>query len=167
MTQLDFGKWAKNRAASLVVWIGTTTKLVANNVQDALVELANRTFSTYFDFHWFASEGTASTNSELWEIKLSETTPVLDGGSYLIFWTAEVGQTKKSSSAGFRVLVDNVVLTDTRDGVTATNQYMTRSGFAVRTLTNGTQPLSIEYGQASGGGDVLIRRVRILLFRIA
>lgn len=165
MGKVQFDKWVVNRLASLVSWINSATLLVATNVQDALVELANRTFEVYFDAYYDEDESNNDTTSGGWNDVLDVDVTNRLGGEYLFIGSVEIRQSDKQKRAGTRFRIGGTTWIDSRDGLSTDNFFDTRAWIKSVSIPAGTTKVEIQHGQADDGGTIRTRRARFFMFR--
>jgi hypothetical protein len=164
LSKLNFAKYVSNRLASLVSWDKTGTLLAALNVQTALTELALRTFSTYFDSFLSVSDGDSVTTSVTYVDKINGNTQLLQGGTYIVLYSAELQTSAANRDASVRVQVGGTTIAETKERATATGLFIPFAGFAGISLSSGVKNVTMSYAVSSN--SLTIRRARIFLFRI-
>lgn len=128
------------------------------------------------EFEAYASDSTQSTTTNNWATKTGYpyTTSVKTAGQYVIDFTAEVGQTDKEKQVGFRVQWREGTsggwntLSDTRNGLSADDEYSLRTGFRLVTLpVDSNFQVRLQWGQTDDGGSGLIRNAGIKVGKVA
>lgn len=128
------------------------------------------------EFESFSSPGTESTTSNSWVTKSGYpyTSSPKTAGTYVVDFTAQVGQSNKDREVGSRIQW-RLGTTGTwnteaeiRDGVSANGQFQLRTGFFEIVLpADGVFQLRWQYGQTDEGGTGSIKQANIKLGKSA
>ncbi len=105
-----------------------------------------------------------STSGFLEKLKLTFTTAA---GDHFIQWFYEFSRDSNDESVEVLVdLDDSNELSLVTQFINTGNDFVSKSGFIKAELLGGTHEIDIDFRKVSGGGDALIRKARILVFRI-
>lgn len=92
-----------------------------------------------------ASEATSTTASTSFETKVSLTTPPLKAGTFILSWSAGVGNDTDLSKVTARVTVDGVEVQSGTYKGSGTGEHQTFSGEKYLTLSAGAHTVALEY----------------------
>lgn len=112
------------------------------------------------------SEGQSlnSTTGFLEKIKLTFTPAA---GDYLIQWYYEFSRSSNNNSVEVIVdLDDSTELSLVTQFISTGDDFVSQSGFIKVQLLGGTHDIDIDFRKISGAGDAIIRKARLLVFRI-
>ena len=114
------------------------------------------------EFQQVSSEGESSTTSDTYQQKLRLTTGSLPSGVYRIGWYAEIdGQTDPMD---MQVELNDTTQIGFNDYDSSLSDYINCSGFYYDTLS-GVNTIDIDWRE--GGGEGLIRRARLEIWRVS
>ena len=112
------------------------------------------------------SEGQSlnSTTGFLEKIKLTFTPAA---GDYLIQWYYEFSRSANNNSVEAIVdLDDSTELSLVTQFISTGNTFVSQSGFIKVQLLGGTHNIDVDFRKISGAGDAIIRKTRLIVFRI-
>jgi hypothetical protein len=136
--------------------------------------LNNVTVEALTQYDSFESAGVEETTSDGWVVKsgFPYTTPVREAGTYVVDYSAALGQSKSAKNVGFRVEWRMgtsgtwIELENIQGGLAAANTYELRTGFQEITITsNSVIQLQISWGQTIETGTGRIRNAAVKIGR--
>ena len=149
-------------------------EFVATTVSGAISEAKNNAVG-FAEFESFGSDLQESTTSNNWVTKsgFPYTTDNKTAGTYIIDYTAELGQSDKFKQVGFRVQWREgttgswLDLTDIRAGLPTDGEFQIRTGFRqVQLTSDGVFQVRIQFGQTDDGGTGFIQNCNIKIGRV-
>ncbi len=151
-------------ADSVVVeYDNTTSGLTADNVQDAIDEVA--VFGMNYQYE--ADEAESTTTSTTFINKLTLTTPSIPAGDYRIEATLGITNDSADKPVEFQAVIDGTPPFDAGSYAPKfADEYFFTSGFGVSTLTAGIHTIDIEFSATSEGGTAKARNARIEIYRV-
>lgn len=118
------------------------------------------------EFTYAASEGSSSTTSNTYQQKLRLTTPVLQGGDYLISWHALLTTSSANKDFQARVQVDDTTtLTEIQYRNAIANHDYNLHGFIRVTLSAAAHNIDIDYSSLVGS-STSISLARLMIWRV-
>lgn len=171
----------KSEVAESIPFDNTSNGFTSEDVQAAIEEAAQSTvppIDSLTEFETFSSDAVQSTTSNGWITKTGYpyTTDVKSAGTYVIDYSANVGQSDKEKEVGSRVQFREGTTgtwitiggSDIRNGVSADDAYELRTGFNNITLTTDTEvQIRWQFGQTDDGGTGRIRFASIKIGKVA
>lgn len=138
------------------------------------VEISSGSGNFGGNFYSFFDNAISTTTSNNWVTKAQDATPIVpDGGKFILFYTAEMGQTLKSKSLGsrFRYRINTgawILISDVRDGIALNDEFQLRTGFVVidGVLSGDYIEVQIQYGQTDDGGTASIQNAGYITWRL-
>ncbi len=122
-------------------------------------------FGTQYDY--VEDNTVSSTSSSTFQLKLTETTAVIPAGDYRVTVHSEISNSTNNGEVEVEVQVDSTPRDTLAHEVSNGNQYLPFNDFFVETFTNAAHTIEVFFRKPSGGGNALIRNVRIELFRVS
>ena len=128
------------------------------------------------EFEAFSDDAEESTTSNGWVTKnnFPYTTSVKSAGDYVVDFSAQIGQSDKEKTVGFRVQWREgtsgswTTLADARNGLGADDGTELRTAFRVITLSSDTEfQIRIQWGQTDDGGTGTIQNATIKIGKVA
>jgi hypothetical protein len=136
--------------------------------------LNNVTVEALTQYDSFESSALEETTSDGWVIKsgFPYTTPVREAGTYVVDYSAEIGQSKAAKNVGFRVEWRQgtsgpwIELTNIITGLAAADTYELRTGFQEIVITSTTViQFQISWGQTNETGIGRIQKAGVKIGR--
>ena len=156
----------------------TGTVLTSTKTGPAIREIAagGIPIDALTEFEAFSDDPQESTTSNGWVTKNNYpyTTDVKTAGDYVVDFSAQIGQSDKEKTVGFRVQWREgtsgtwITLADARNGLSADNGTELRTAFRVITLSTDTEfQIRIQWGQTDDGGTGTIENATIKIGKVA
>ena len=117
-----------------------------------------------FNYQDSASDGQSTTALTSYQNKLSLVTPVIPAGTYMVMWSAQLGNATNAAKSKVRCTIDAAAVGEVFVTGSGTGEYQSFSGFKKTSLTNAAHTLEVDYAALTGTAE--IANARIMLHRI-
>lgn len=122
-------------------------------------------FGSEYQFVADESESTNSTSN--YQTKLTLTTPILPAGNYRGEVTFEVTNDSGDKPVVTQVTLDGVPFNESFETPKFEGEFILKTSFNNRDLTNATHEIKVNFRATSEGGTAKIRNTRIEIFRVS
>lgn len=175
-TELEFNE-ELSLDADKVYFDPSTTDLIAENIQAAIEEMmsGNIPVESITEFEAFSSPSSETTTSNNWVTKSGYpyTTDIKSAGSYVVNYTAQIGNSANNSEVGFRVQWREGItgtwldVVDIRRQIARANDVNLTTAFSIVELTTPTEfQIRIQWGQTDSGGTGFISEANIMIGKV-
>ena len=120
------------------------------------------------DYYYNEDSSTFNTSSSSYQEATSFTTPSLEGGEYLIFWSFWIKTSNGNKAPHVRIHLDDTTVLAAYDNKTPhANEFEPKTGFCEITLTANTHDIDFDINASDPGNyTASIRDMRITLWKV-